>query len=63
MIIKSFQSNHVIGILKVDVTSFDIFIFFHNSHIPLVTSNSTKAVYSAIEKLLNQCWRIKKKLK
>ena len=31
-IIKPFHSNHVIGILKIDVTSFHIFIFFHNSY-------------------------------
>ena len=43
-----------------DVTSFHIFIFFHNNHIFPVTSNCTRAVYSPIEKLLNQCWRINK---
>ena len=30
-IIKPFHSNHVTDILKIDVTSFHIFIFFHNN--------------------------------
>ena len=54
-IIKPFHSNHVIVVLKIDIISFHIFIFFHNSYIFMVTWNCTKAAYSLIVKLLNQC--------
>ena len=40
--------------------SMSYLIFFCNSHIYPVTWNCTKAKYSPIEKLLKQCWKIKK---
>ena len=58
-IINVFDSNHVVGILRIDVTSFHILSLFCNSHIYPVTWNCTKAKYSPIEKLLKQCWRLK----
>ena len=63
-IFKPFHSNHVIGILKIDITFFNNFIFFHNSHIFPVTSNCTKAVYIPVLKsFLTNVGELKKVVK
>ena len=50
-IIKWFRSNHATGILKIDVISFYIFIFFHNSRIfPVISTRTVTRQYITLSK-------------